>query len=75
MTINGPGSNRITVSGGNSTRAFEVIGTTHLGMTGLTTANGFALSAAAGKGDVYEHKIYLWEVPWEKETGRPEADE
>src|SRR5262249_9498128 len=43
LTIDGPGANRITVSGNNVTRVFDVSGaSTHLTIDGLTIANGKA---------------------------------
>src|SRR5947209_16273573 len=46
LTINGPGANRITVSGNNTTRVFDVSGGT-VAIAGLTIANGLANSTAA----------------------------
>src|SRR5262245_28364626 len=46
LTINGPGANKITVSGNDATRVFHVSGTT-LAINDLTVANGLA-SVPAG---------------------------
>jgi hypothetical protein len=47
LTIDGPGARQLTVSGGNSTRVFDVSGSaTHLTIDRLTIANGLALPSA-----------------------------
>jgi hypothetical protein len=47
LTIDGPGANQLTVSGGNTTRVFDVSGSaTHLAIDGLRIANGLAVPSA-----------------------------
>src|SRR5439155_17894431 len=42
LTIDGPGANQITVSGGNATRVFSVSGSNSVTIDDLTIANGLA---------------------------------
>ena len=42
LTINGPGADKLTVSGGGTTRIFNISATTTVAISGLTIANGKA---------------------------------
>src|SRR5262249_12912745 len=44
MTINGPGANKLTVSGNNASRIFDISNNATATINGLTIANGAALS-------------------------------
>ncbi len=48
VTINGPGANRLTVSGNNASRAFEVSSGLNVNINNLTIAHGYALDQGGG---------------------------
>jgi hypothetical protein len=48
LTIDGPGANRVTVSGNNAGRVFAVAAGATVTMSGLTIANGAQVSAGGG---------------------------
>jgi hypothetical protein len=50
LTIQGPGAGQMTISGGGSSRVFEVAGKTTVTLSGLTISNG---AAAGGGGGIY----------------------
>ena len=41
LTIQGPGANKLTVSGNDASRVFEIMGPANVAISGLTVANGF----------------------------------
>ena len=47
LTINGPGANQLTVSGGHNSRVFEVAGTSSVTLSGLTISNGYSVVGGA----------------------------
>src|SRR5579864_2291413 len=50
LTITGPGAEKLTVSGNNASRVFEVAKNATVTMSGLTISNGFVVSALAKSG-------------------------
>jgi CSLREA domain-containing protein len=48
LTITGPGANRLTLSGNNASRVFEIVNASTLTLTGLTIANGRHLENGGG---------------------------
>ena len=48
LTINGPGANKLTVSGNNASRVFSVAAGATVSLSGLTVANGAQVTAGAG---------------------------
>ena len=44
VTINGPGANQLSVSGNNSSRVFDISGSTSVSIAGLTITEGRATS-------------------------------
>jgi hypothetical protein len=41
LNIQGPGANRLTISGNDASRVFEIMGSANVAMSGLTVADGF----------------------------------
>jgi len=48
VTINGPGANRLSVSGNSSSRVFEIAGGQNVAINGLTITNGQTVAANGG---------------------------
>jgi hypothetical protein len=48
LTINGPGANKLTVSGNNASRVFSVAAGATVSLVGMTIAEGARVSAGAG---------------------------
>ena len=47
LTIEGPGANQLTVSGGHGSRVFEVAATSSATLSGLTISNGYSVDGGA----------------------------
>ena len=56
VTINGPGANKLSVSGNNSSRVFDISGSASVSITGLTITDGLA---TAGGGILLEDSAAL----------------
>ncbi len=48
LTIQGPGANKLTISGHNSSRVFDVALNVNVALSGLTISNGFAVHEGGG---------------------------
>jgi hypothetical protein len=55
ISINGPGAGQLTVSGGHTSRIFEVSANYRLSLSGLTISNGFADPTQLGGGGIANH--------------------
>jgi hypothetical protein len=61
VEIRGPGAGLLTISGGNATRIFEIMGTPSVTISGLTLSGGQASSNSGGTGGgaIYNHQASL----------------
>jgi parallel beta-helix repeat protein len=57
LTISGPGAAQLTVSGGKTTRIFEVAAKNQLALSGLTISNGNGNAAGVGGGILNHGKL------------------